>query len=405
MRTIMHAERHHSRLHLLLPFALPSADDAPLALQGLDKPALDKLLDRATLVERVIGEDFQRTLPHERWIARRFGVNGAARASAEASTGGSSGPPGASPQGAAREAAHTHAPAPGAAAAEDEAPLAPYMLLADGGDPRDAVWACVEPVHVQVAHDHLILIDPETLELSADEAAALLDTARPLIEELGIELAAPTPLRWYLSTEKFGALAGAAPLRAAGRNIEIWLPHEAHTGERSRAWMKLQNEVQMAWFEHPVNAAREARGLPPANSIWLHAQGRMTPVTQPFACVLSNAAATRGLALASRAALGAPPASFAQWIASRAPASGVTLVELGSLGAPFVQQDWRRFRTEFAALERDWFAPALAALQRGALDALELTLCGDTGSTTLSIRPFDLKKFWRRRPLASLLMQ
>jgi hypothetical protein len=294
--------------------------------------------------------------------------------------------------------------APGATAAEDEAPLAPYMLLADGGDPRDAVWACVEPVHVQVAHDHLILLDPETLELSMDEAAALLDTARPLIEELGIELAAPTPLRWYLSSEQLGALAGAAPLRAAGRNIEIWLPHEAHTGERSRAWMKLQNEVQMAWFEHPVNAAREARGLPPANSIWLHAQGRMTPVAQPFACVLSSAAATRGLALASRATSGAPPASFAQWIAAR-PASGVTLVELGNLCAPFVQQDWRRFRTEFAALEREWFAPALDALQRGALDALELTLCGDTGSTTLSIRPFDLKKFWRRRPLASLLMQ
>ena len=52
-------------LHLLLPFALPSAADAATALHKLDRPALDRLLARATLDERVIGEDFQRTLPHE----------------------------------------------------------------------------------------------------------------------------------------------------------------------------------------------------------------------------------------------------------------------------------------------------------------------------------------------------
>ena len=70
MRTIMHS----NRLHLLLPFALPSTADASTALHELRSPALDKLLARATLVERVAGEDFQRTLPHERWVARQFGA-------------------------------------------------------------------------------------------------------------------------------------------------------------------------------------------------------------------------------------------------------------------------------------------------------------------------------------------
>src|SRR5690348_3870249 len=98
MRTIMHS----NRLHLLLPFALPAAADANAALHDLSSPALEKLLARATLVERVSGEDFQRTLPHERWIARRFDAI--------------------------------------AANAADEAPLAPYMLLADGGTPGDGPW-------------------------------------------------------------------------------------------------------------------------------------------------------------------------------------------------------------------------------------------------------------------------
>ncbi|WP_175015953.1 regulator, partial [Burkholderia lata] len=265
MRTIM----HDRRLHFLVPFALPSAADAASSLHTLDSPALEKLLARASLVERVAGEDFQRTLPHERWLARQFGA-----------TQGN---------------------------AADEAPLAPYMLLADGGDPGAHAWACVEPVHVEIAHDHLVLVDPAALALNDGDAAALLAVARPLIEELGVRLEAPNPSRWYLSSEQLARLAGAAPLRASGRNIEIWLPHEAHTGERSRMWMKLQNEVQMAWFQHPVNEAREARGLPAVNSIWFHAQGTLKPVGKPFARVLSASPAALGLARAAQADAGAPP--------------------------------------------------------------------------------------------------
>jgi len=385
MRSIMHA----NRLHLLLPFALPAAADASTALYNIQSPALDKLLARATLVERVIGEDFQRTLPHERWVARRFGTV-----------------------------------ASGAGAA-DEAPLAPYMLRADGGEPGTSTWACVQPVHVRIAHDHLVLIDPASLALTDAEASTLLDVARPLIEELGVRIEAPKPTRWYLASDAFGTLAGASPLRASGRNIEIWLPHEAHTGERSRAWMKLQNEVQMAWFEHPVNEAREARGLPSVNSIWFHAQGAAQPVTSPFARVLSDAAATRGLALTAGVETGAPPASFAALAAgangatdatgagrdagSRAHgsngAAATTLVELDPFSAPYIEQDWGRWNEAFAALETEWFAPALAALQAGQLGELGLTLCGDTGSVTLTVTRGDLRKFWRRRVLASLFIE
>ena len=379
MRSIMHA----NRLHLLLPFALPAAADASTALHDIQSPALDRLIARATLVERVVGEDFQRTLPHERWVARQFGA------------------------------------LPSGAAAADEAPLAPYMLRADGGEPGNATWACVQPVHVRIAHDHLVLIDPASLELSDDEASVLLAIARPLIEELGVRIEAPKPARWYLSGDGFGTLAGASPLRASGRNIEIWLPHEAHSGERSRTWMKLQNEVQMAWFEHPVNEAREARGLPAVNSIWFHAQGTAQAVTSPFTRVLSDAAATRGLAMTAGVETGAPPASFAALTARSAAGgasgnassgtnahdNGTTLVELDPFSAPYIEQDWARWNDAFAALQTDWFEPSLAALQAGRLDELGLTLCGDTGSVTLTVTRGDLRKFWRRRVFASLFIE
>ncbi len=413
-------------LHLLLPFALVPAVDAQIALSRLAPPdrsrprivppypALAALLARATEFERAAGEDFQRTLPHERWLAERFGI-----------------------------LAH-HAGA--AMRATDDAPLAPYMLLADGGDPGTARWACVEPAHIQIAHDHLVLIDPDTLGLTDDEARTLLDAARPSFDDMGIRVEAPTPRRWYVCGDALGDLVAAPPLRAAGRSIEIWLPHDAGTGERSRPWMKLQNEVQMCWFEHPLNARRESQGLLAVNGLWLYSQGtRAASLQKPFARVLSKSAATRGLGLASEAAVGAPIETFAQLAAlngtssdatrrakrdteggaisgnlsgtisdttrgsNAAPSTGTlagtTLIELDDLNLAFVQQNWHDWHDALARLERDWFAPALAAVLDGSLPSLTLTLTGDTGVVSYAVTRGALRKFWRRRPLAGAITE
>ncbi|WP_185182675.1 regulator [Mycoavidus sp. B2-EB] len=382
-------------LHLLLPFSLPAQRAADYTLPALEQGALAKFLARATLTEKSVGTDFQRTLPHERWLARRFNVI--------------------------------------ESTAIDEAPLAPYMLLADQAQAQaetaahaamdsrlnpiaqpdeTTVWACVEPVHLQLAHDHLILIDPTHLMLAADEAAALLKTAQPLMTSLGITLVAPTPLRWYLSAPSLQGISGASPLRAAGRNIEIWLPRETRTDMPSRTWLKVQNEVQMAWFEDPINHARETRGAYTANSIWLYAQGSERPVTRPFTCILAKTPAARGLALAAGLdaphQIGFPPAHFnllAPFTTAPTTHAGAAkiLVELDALSAPFLQQDWPGWAATLSALEQNWFAPALAALQNGALRTLTVTLCGEVSSITLTATRADLRKFWRRRSTASLL--
>ena len=79
-----------------------------------------------------------------------------------------------------------------------------------------------------------------------------------------------------------------------------------------------------------------------------------------------------------------------------------TLVELDPFSTPFVQQDWSAWSAALATLEHDWFAPALAALETGRVGAVAITLCGDTGSATLTATRGDLRRFWRRRVLASL---
>ena len=364
---------HAKRLHLLVPFALPAAVHADALLRDLERPGLEKLLQRATETEREHGADFQRTLPHERWLARRFGVVDGTQT--------------------------------------DSAPLAPYMLLADGGTPGAENWACIEPVHIQIARDHLVLVDPGSLALSREDAALLLAQARPLIEELGLTLSAPDPLRWYIHGSALGIVAGASPLRASGRSIEIWLPHDMQAGQaaaevgskeakRSTFWMKLQNEVQMSWFEHPVHDNRAALGLQPANSIWLHSQGKLVPVKRAFDSVFSAQPATRGLGLAGNAHSTLRPTRLAELPA--AVLAATTLVELDTLTLPFLHEDWYEWRNALGSLEQDWFAPAMDALEDGQLDAVALTLCGETHSLTLNTTRGDLRKFWRRRAFASL---
>jgi hypothetical protein len=358
-------DKHSRHLHLLIPFALPTlahTAETTALLEGLDLTGLEKLLQHAAPTEsepEINGDDaveFQRTLPHERWLTRHFGI------------------------------ATTQQPNTGS----DTAPLAPYMLLADGGEPGTACWACVEPVHIQIAHDHVRLLDPASLALTKQEAAQLLDDTHTLFTEAGLTVQAPTPLRWYISGAELNHLIGTTPLRASRHSLET---------QPSMFWMKLQNEVQMAWFEHPVNLARAECGLPTANSIWLHSQGILTPTTCRFNQVFSSQPATIGLSQASRIPHALLPQSLsdvsAHLIERNDSAPNVTLVELDMLTLPCVHEDWHAWRHALSRLENDWFAPAYAEFAAGHINKITLTLCSETRYRTFNMSRRDRYKFWR----------
>ncbi|MGC0079314.1 hypothetical protein ACPPTL_21550, partial [Ralstonia pseudosolanacearum] len=217
-------------LTLIVPFCAPAAEVADDAYRQLTLPGLERLLARAREAGRERHDDaYLPTLPHERWLAEHAGL----------------------PAG--------------------TLPSAPYMRLADGAAADTRTWACLQPIHIHAARDHLVMLDPGRLRLEADDAEALHQAIAPLIAESGLTLEAPHPARWYLADAPFGELRAAAPQRAAGHNIDIWM----HQGEHERAWRKFQNEVQMTWYDHPVNRARDARGLLPVNSVWLFGQGAL----------------------------------------------------------------------------------------------------------------------------------
>jgi hypothetical protein len=186
---------------------------------------------------------------------------------------------------------------------------------------------------------------------------------------------------------------------AAGSNVDALRPQ----GEDAMVWQRFTNEVQMLLHEHPVNEAREQRGLAPINSVWFWGAGAQpASVSWRFSRVASDDALARGFAMLANTSVGTRPANAAAWLATAGGSvKNRELVTLDSLREAVNERGVEAWRAALSAMERDWFAPLLQGLQSECIGMLSIhapsprctlhseTICG------------DLIKFWRRaRPLA-----
>jgi hypothetical protein len=354
-----------TQLTLILPSVLPPSDTRDTLgvdlLKQLELPSLQKLL----LQHESPGADadeqhhdaYLPTLPHERWLSQ----------AAEIPPSGTGLPTAPYMRLAARErAASTHGVATASSLGK---------------------WACLQPVHIHAARDHLVLLDPAQLDIQADEADALYQAIEPLLEEHSLTLERSLPDLWFVAGEPFGALNAATPARTIGRNIDLWM----QSGERARDWRRFQNEVQMIWFDHPVNQSRESRGRVPINSVWLHGMGSEEPVAALADEVWSDDLFTRGLALAAGTPIQSPPEMFK--IHSTSPDHILVLLDQAS--RPYANGDWATWLSTLQHLETHWFAPILVALRQGHLSKLRLVVSSDTHFATRVITRSGLRKFWR----------
>jgi len=263
-------------------------------------------------------------------------------------------------------------------------PVAPYTLLADGGMPGGGFWMRADPVHLSVDRDSLGFAGA-VLDLSHAEAEALAGTLNRHFGEAPV-FRALRPERWYFSLPEAPEVATTPIWAARGSAIGDKLPSGADA-TRIRA---LMNEVQMLLHEHPVNTEREARGAPTVNSVWFWGGGVFAaPRARPFSIVLADDPLARGLALASGIPERQLPANAGSML-SMLPAEGVALIVLDSPGN--------------AALERDWFAPLLAALGDGRIGMLSLLLPAEDSLLEVEAVRSDLRHFWRtRKPIESYL--
>ena len=168
------------------------------------------------------------------------------------------------------------------------------------------------------------------------------------------------------------ALSAASMERAIGDNVAHWQPRGAD--DAALAWRRCINEIQMAWFDHPVNAARAAAGKATINTLW---------------AVRQRHAAQRAAAL-RRDRLRHP---VARGIAV-APDAPRVLESFDGFIGPARHEDWSGWREQLGLLDARLTAHHARQAQ-GTIDGITLMLCGDASTKIVTLNRGDTRKFWR----------
>ncbi len=289
-------------MHLLIPFAASQSEGCQSALAGLKLPNLQKLLTRLQALPLDMGDERSLTPPHERALARAEGLP----------------------------------------LADGLVPWAAWQAKRSS----ESAWAFISLCHWRVGTHHVLMSQLPLPDFTAQESSELMLAMQPYFEEDGITLYEDQPGRWLAHGEIFGDLPSASLDRVIGRHVKPWLP----TGVKATALLRLQNEMQMLLYTHPVNDAREAIGLTPANSFWIHGTGKLNRSPEP---VLID-----------------PLAQLTPSLPDAKPAIVITTLRYAALAENW--PTWARIWQEIDACE----GPALLRAQsRG--EPLTLTLCGE----------------------------
>ncbi|MBO1111605.1 hypothetical protein J2P76_06600 [Bordetella petrii] len=239
-------------------------------------------------------------------------------------------------------------PAAGTPVGAGLGPLRAGPAAADG----QPVWLA-ELAHLALGTDQATLLDPEHMDMRAEEADALVQTARPSIESAGFAVQPLSPRRWRLRLPEGLAPPTASPAAVAGQPLRDWWSQDP----AMRPWRRLLNEIQMAWHEHPANEARAARGAAPVNALWLYGGAAGWPARP------------------------AQPARVAD-----------------ELDAPHRAGDWAAWLDALAGLEQRHLRPLLAPSARLPSQPVQLILLGADRRATLSLQPRGRLLAWLPAP-------
>jgi len=297
-------------MHLLIPFASALSQEVVQMLPHLTLPHLARLLQRLAPVARDEADAYSLSPPHERALAALWGWHGA----------------------------------------DGALPFAARAAQADGIAVEDRAWGLITPAHWNVGREHISMADPAALALDDQESRALFEAVRELFEGDGFEWRWGAALRWYAAHPRLEGHASASLDRVIGRNVDFWLDAGSRGRPESGRIRRLQSEVQLLLYPHPINEVREARGALAVNSFWLSGCG----VAQPMA----------------EADVAIEPA----------------------LRRPLLEGDAAAWQEAWQTLDANRLAALLQQLERGDTQAT-LTLCGERAAQRYAV---VARSLWQR---------
>jgi hypothetical protein len=249
-------------------------------------------------------------------------------------------------------------------------------------------WMRVDPVHFSINRSTVVLLDASQLDITSDEAQALVATLNSHFANDRLHFVAPHPHRWYVRCDQPIALRTYSPTLAFGKNIaDFWFD-----GPDREVWQRRQSEMQMLLHADPINDAREAAGKLAVNGVWLWGAGaKAARPPAHYAHIVGDDPLVKGIA---------------DWINIRHSntnsfnwdntVANETLVILDSLITSAAYGDWEKWQATLSALEQTWFLPALKSLKTGTFDCVSLIIPHPQHGKLLTTRRTDLLKFWRR---------
>jgi hypothetical protein len=276
-------------------------------------------------------------------------------------------------------------------------PAGALTLLGAGAEPGTDCWSRADPVDLRLLRDRVILVPGAALRIREEEAQALCEAlnrhfgSRMEVRMVGAD-------RWVARFADDVDIDTASPLELSGRDVELARPSAAGGSFSHR----ILNEAQMVLHAHPVNEAREARGEPAINSVWLWGAGRAVKVeNEHWHSVSADDPVALGLARAAGIRQRPLAASATAWL-ERMPEEGRHLIVLDTLRVPLALGAGAEYQDGVAAIESQWAAPLVAALRAGRVGMLSIHVPDAAECASYETIRGDLRRFWRRsRPLES----
>ncbi len=302
----MHPHTVFQIMHILIPFAAATSPDTDKWVQTVRLPNLNRLLATMRLSHSDVGAAESFSPPHERALARLQGLP---------TTDGC-------------------------------IPWAAERAICLGlPNAQSTSWSFITLCNAQVGMNDVQLQNPELLQVTEAESAALLSDMLPYFAEDGMALHALTdlPNTWLVSGEPLRGMHTASLDRVIGKNIDAWQTK----GEQSSKIHRLQNEMQMLLYTHKVNNFRDRAKKPNINSIWFHDSGESCHANPNEKNSMPQVLMLRNLANAA------------------------------------FNQDWHAWATAWQELDATVGADLLTRANNG--EPVSLTLCGE--HTALSFEP------------------
>ncbi len=124
----------------------------------------------------------------------------------------------------------------------------------------------LELVNISPSRDGAILTLSNELEISKIESQQLFESATESFKAAKFDVSFIKSNVWLAHLPNNMAPKCASPSLVSTDNLNNWWSKS----QRERPWRKLSNEIQMLWFDHPVNKKRFDQQKLPINGLWLY---------------------------------------------------------------------------------------------------------------------------------------